>query len=75
MELDLIDTSSLKIVVMTTVFAEASVFGGMKLTLRVHPDATVGHLQTKVSIFDVVVFLLLVLLVPKLLFRCVLASL
>jgi len=49
MELDLIDTSSLKIVVMTTVFAEASVFGGMKLTLRVHPDATVGHLQTKVS--------------------------
>jgi len=48
-ELDLIDTSTLKIVVMWTIVAEPSVFGGAKLTIRIHPDATIGHLQTKVS--------------------------
>ena len=47
-ELDLIDASSLKLVVMTTIIAEASVPGGMKLTLRLQPDASVGHMQTQV---------------------------
>jgi len=48
-ELDLIDASSLKLVVMTTIIAESSVPGGMTLTLRLQPDASVGHMQTQAS--------------------------
>ena len=50
-ELDLIDTSTLKIVVMWTIVAEPYIYGGAKLTIRIHPDASIGHLQTKVRHF------------------------
>ena len=63
--LDLIDTSSLKIVVMTTVVAEASIFGGAKLTLRLHPEATVGHLQAKVGGSSVILAMRLFEIVEK----------